>query len=104
MSRPIRAITQARGYNPKNHVLSIFGGAGGQHAWAIAKNLGIKKIVIHKYCGILSAYGMGLANVIEDREEPFFSEWTEEAIKQIFETRIPPLQQKNDDSLKILGF
>ena len=104
MSRPIRSITQARGYNPKNHVLSIFGGAGGQHACAIAKNLGIRRVVIHKYWGILSAYGMGLANVTEDKEEPFFAECTSDAIQQIFETRIPPLQKKNDDSLKLLGF
>jgi 5-oxoprolinase (ATP-hydrolysing) len=49
MSRPIRSITQARGINPKNHILSIFGGAGGQHGCAIAKNLGISKVIIHKY-------------------------------------------------------
>ena len=41
MCRPIRALTQSRGFNPKNHLLSIFGGAGGQHACAIARELGI---------------------------------------------------------------
>ena len=64
MARPIRTLTQARGYNPKNHILSVFGGAGGQHACAIASDLGIKQILIHKYCGILSAYGLGIADVV----------------------------------------
>lgn len=71
MSRPIRSLTQARGFNPKNHILDIFGGAGAQHACDIARGLGITKIYIHKYCGILSAYGLGLADVVQEREEPF---------------------------------
>ena len=45
-------------------MLNIFGGAGGQHACAIAKELGIQRILIHKYCGILSAYGLGLSDVV----------------------------------------
>ncbi len=70
MSRPIRILTQGRGFNPKNHILDIFGGAGAQHACSIAKDLGIKQIFIHKYCGILSAYGLGLADVVKETEEP----------------------------------
>ena len=70
MSRPIRSLTQARGLNPKNHILDIFGGAGAQHACSIARDLGIRKIYIHKYCGILSAYGLGLADVVYEAEEP----------------------------------
>jgi 5-oxoprolinase (ATP-hydrolysing) len=104
MSRPIRSITQARGINPKSHVLSIFGGAGGQHACAIAKNLGISKVVIHKYCGILSAYGMGLADVIEENEEPRASEYTEAEVKDIRENGFPKLQKVNYELLKELGF
>ncbi len=49
MARPIRNMTQARGYDTKKHLLSCFGGAGGQHACSIAKSLGIKKVFIHKY-------------------------------------------------------
>lgn len=70
MSRPIRSLTQGRGFNPKNHILDIFGGAGAQHACSIARDLGIKRIFIHKYCGILSAYGLGLADVVKEAEEP----------------------------------
>lgn len=66
MCRPIRAITSAKGHDPRLHTLSCFGGAGGQHACAIARNLGMKKIIVHKYSGILSAYGLGLADIIEE--------------------------------------
>jgi len=44
--------------SPDNHHLSVFGGAGGQHACDIATNLGIQTVIIHKYSSILSAYGM----------------------------------------------
>jgi 5-oxoprolinase (ATP-hydrolysing) len=70
MARPIRTLTQARGFNPKNHILSVFGGAGAQHACSIAKDLGITKILVHRYCGILSAYGLGLADVVKEQEAP----------------------------------
>ena len=48
MCRPIRALTQAKGYDTAKHILSCFGGAGGQHACAIATSLGMSKIFIHK--------------------------------------------------------
>lgn len=48
MCRPIRALTQAKGYDTGKHILSCFGGAGGQHACAIASSLGMSKIFIHK--------------------------------------------------------
>jgi 5-oxoprolinase (ATP-hydrolysing) len=50
--------------------LACFGGAGGQHACAIARSLGIKIVFIHKYAGILSAYGLALADVVEEAQEP----------------------------------
>uniref|UniRef100_A0A1A9WNB0 5-oxoprolinase n=1 Tax=Glossina brevipalpis TaxID=37001 RepID=A0A1A9WNB0_9MUSC len=70
MCRPIRALTQARGLDTSKHVLVCFGGAGGQHACAIARELGISKVLIHKYAGILSAYGMALADVVQELQEP----------------------------------
>lgn len=70
MARPIRTLTQARGFNPKNHILSVFGGAGAQHACSIAKDLGISKVLVHRYCGILSAYGLGLADIVQEQETP----------------------------------
>lgn len=52
MCRPIRALTQAKGYDTARHVLACFGGAGGQHACAIARSLGMTTVFIHKYAGI----------------------------------------------------
>jgi 5-oxoprolinase (ATP-hydrolysing) len=51
-------------------VLACFGGAGGQHACSIAKSLGMGTVFVHKYAGILSAYGMALADVVHEAQEP----------------------------------
>ena len=69
MSKPIKALTQARGYDPKDHILAVFGAAGGQHACAIAKILNMNQIYIHKYAGILSAYGIAIADIVEEKQE-----------------------------------
>ncbi|KAG5531335.1 hypothetical protein RHGRI_026077 [Rhododendron griersonianum] len=71
MCRPIRQLTEMKGHETKNHALACFGGAGPQHACAIARSLGMKEVLIHRFCGILSAYGMGLADVIEEAQEPY---------------------------------
>ena len=70
MCRPIRAITQAKGYDTSKHILATFGGAGGQHCCAIARSLGMQNVFVHKYAGILSAYGMALADVVHEEQEP----------------------------------
>lgn len=62
MSRPIRALTEARGYAAQKHLLAAFGGAAGQHACSLAKTLGIKTVLVHKFSSILSAYGMSLSD------------------------------------------
>lgn len=71
MCRPIRQLTEMKGHETRNHALACFGGAGPQHACAIARSLGMKEVLIHKFCGILSAYGMGLADVIEESQVPY---------------------------------
>lgn len=70
MCRPIRNITVAKGYDTRDHTLACFGGAGAQHACAIAEALGMKKVLVHRYGGILSAYGLGLADVVAEEQEP----------------------------------
>ncbi len=55
MCRPIRNLTQMKGYDITTHKLACFGGAGPQHACAIAKALGMSKVFVHRYGGILSA-------------------------------------------------
>ena len=62
MSRPIRALTESRGYATQKHILAAFGGAAGQHACSLAKTLGIKTVLIHRFSSILSAYGMSLSD------------------------------------------
>ncbi|CAD7936107.1 unnamed protein product [Amoebophrya sp. A120] len=66
MCRPIRELAESRGFDVKAHVLACFGGAGPQHVCQIAKQLGIEKAFVHKHSGILSAYGMGLADVSKE--------------------------------------
>ena len=70
MCRPIRALTQMRGFDVSKHTLACFGGAGGQHACAIARNLGMKTIYVHRFSGVLSAVGIGLADVCVERQRP----------------------------------
>ncbi len=62
MAAAIKKISTEKGYDVRDYTLVSFGGAGGQHACKIADRLGIKKIFIHPFAGILSAYGMGLAD------------------------------------------
>jgi len=63
MANAIKKISLQRGYDVTEYVLCCFGGAGGQVACLIADTLGMKKIFLHPYAGVLSAYGMGLADV-----------------------------------------
>ena len=63
MTEAIRQVSVARGYDVREYTLVVFGGAGGQHVCPIARRLGIRRILAHPYGGVLSAYGMGLADV-----------------------------------------
>ena len=69
MAQAIRTISVARGHDPAGYVLASFGGAGGQHACLVADALGIERVMIHPLAGVLSAYGMGLADrrVVRER-------------------------------------
>ena len=103
MSKPIRALTEARGFRTSTHNLSCesslvmqltagFGGAGGQHACAIARNLGIHSVLVHKYSSVLSAYGIALANIGTDITEPC-SKKLEGSLSEL-QTRIDALRAK----------
>ena len=69
MANAIKKISVQRGYDITKYVLSTFGGAGGQHACAVADALGMTSVLIHPLAGVLSAYGIGLADVIAMREQ-----------------------------------
>ena len=62
MENAIKKISVARGYDVTAYIMQCFGGAGAQHACLVADVLGIKQILIHPFAGVLSAYGMGLAD------------------------------------------
>lgn len=86
MARPIRALTEARGFYTSDHILSCFGGAGGQHACDVASALSIKEIVIHKYSSILSAYGLSLADIVHEVQRPAAIEFRSASFPVIQET------------------
>ena len=69
MANAIRKITIERGDDVRDFALCCFGGAGGQHACAVADVLGIRRIWIHPLAGVLSAYGMGLSNIRVERQQ-----------------------------------
>ncbi|MCS6997479.1 MAG: hydantoinase B/oxoprolinase family protein [Casimicrobiaceae bacterium] len=63
MANAIKHVSVARGYDVTEYTLTCFGGAGGQHACLVADALGMSRVFIHPFAGVLSAYGMGLADV-----------------------------------------
>jgi 5-oxoprolinase (ATP-hydrolysing) len=75
MANAIKKISVQRGYDVTRYALNCFGGAGGQHACLVADALGMTKVLIHPFSSLLSAYGMGLADIRATRqqalEEPF---------------------------------
>ncbi|HSM42328.1 MAG TPA: hydantoinase B/oxoprolinase family protein [Afifellaceae bacterium] len=69
MANAIKKISVQRGYDVTHYALSCFGGAGGQHACMIADRLGMETVHIHPFSGVLSAYGMGLADIRANRTQ-----------------------------------
>ncbi|KAK5673023.1 hypothetical protein QVD99_000497 [Batrachochytrium dendrobatidis] len=103
MCRPIRALTEGKGYNASNHILACFGGAGGQHAFAIARSLGIKMVLIHRHSSILSAYGLSLADVVHEVQEPSAIDLSNETLDHI-KKRASFLASACTQTLKDQGF
>jgi 5-oxoprolinase (ATP-hydrolysing) len=71
MANAIKKISIARGHDVTRYTLTCFGGAGGQHACLVADALGMERVLIHPLAGVLSAYGMGLADISVLRQESF---------------------------------
>jgi len=100
MCRPIRNLTQARGFDCRTHVLSCFGGAGGQHACAIAKSLKIKTISLHKFAGILSAFGISTSPIVVEKQEPAGSKIMDEDNLKVILEKLTRLAESCKDDLK----
>ena len=103
MTRPIRSLTEAKGHDTSQHRLATFGGAGGQHAVAIAESLGIRQILVHRYSSVLSAYGMALADVVDESQVPDSKTWSSEVVDELKRT-MDELKEKSTAKLKDQGF
>lgn len=103
MVKAIRSISIAKGADPRDYVLVAFGGAAAQHACAVARELGIRQVLNHPDAGILSAYGIGQADITRHRAagvyqpysaekvrelEPVFDRMANEACSEVFEEGI----------------
>ena len=71
MANAIKKISIQRGYDVTNYTMNCFGGAGGQHACQVADSLGMTSVLLHPYAGVLSAFGMGLAEIRAIKESHF---------------------------------
>ena len=69
MANAIKKISVQRGYDVTRYALNCFGGAGGQHACLVADALGMTRVLIHPFSSLLSAYGMGLADIRSTRQQ-----------------------------------
>lgn len=103
MTRPIRTLSEGRGYGAASHNLGSFGGAGGQHAVFIARDLGIQRVIIPCYSSVLSAYGMALADVVVETQEPAALIFSKEVVGEI-KTRFESLSSRGTKDLEVQGF
>lgn len=103
MTRPIRTLSEGRGYGAASHNLGCFGGAGGQHAVFIARDLGIKRAILPRYSSILSAYGMALADVVVENQQPAALVFSEQALPEL-KSRFEALSAQGAEGLQAQGF
>jgi 5-oxoprolinase (ATP-hydrolysing) len=82
MANAVKRISVARGHDVSGYTLQCFGGAGGQHAALVADALGMTRVFIHPLAGVLSAYGMGLADQIVMREAAVEQELNERGVRE----------------------
>nr|VFK10820.1 MAG: N-methylhydantoinase B/oxoprolinase/acetone carboxylase, alpha subunit [Candidatus Kentron sp. LPFa] len=83
MANAIKKISIQRGYDVTEYTLCAFGAAGGQHACLVADALGMERIFLHAHAGVLSAYGMGLADIRALRERSIEAPLTESSIPRL---------------------
>jgi 5-oxoprolinase (ATP-hydrolysing) len=86
MANAIKKISVQRGYDVTRYALNCFGGAGGQHACLVADALGMTRVLIHPFSSLLSAYGMGLADIRATREQAIELPFGDKAFKAIERT------------------
>ncbi len=102
MANAIKKISVQRGYDVTQYVLNVFGGAGGQHACAVADALGMTKVLIHPLAGVLSAYGIGLADIIAMREQAVEAPLTDDLLARL-PALLEPLEADARDQVAAQG-
>ncbi|EDN69867.1 Hydantoinase/oxoprolinase [Beggiatoa sp. PS] len=95
MANAIKKISVQRGYDVTEYTLCCFGAAGGQHACLVAEALGIKTILVHPQAGVLSALGMGLADIRAMHEKSITAELSETLLTALS----PPLESHHPNPL-----
>jgi 5-oxoprolinase (ATP-hydrolysing) len=88
MANAIKKISVQRGYDVTAYALNCFGGAGGQHACMVADTLGMKTVLMHPYSGVLSAYGMGLADIRAARQQSLEVPFSPAALGSLHEVEV----------------
>ena len=83
MARAIRRISVARGYDPQEYALAVFGGAGAQHACELASELGMRTVVVHPLASVLSAYGIACADETRHASRALLAPLTETSARSI---------------------
>ncbi len=103
MAAAIKRISIQRGYDVGEYVLNCFGGAGAQHACQVADALAIPRVFIHRRSGVLSAYGIGMAEVLTIRQQTL-----EQALSELsaaaLASALAPLQQQAEQELVAQGY
>ena len=102
MANAIKKISVQRGYDVSEYTLCCFGGAAGQHACLVADALAMKRILIHPCAGVLSAYGMGLADTVVERQQAVEATLDRGLLKNLA-AALDALQQAGVAELKAQG-
>ena len=103
MANAIKKISVQRGYDVTEYTLNCFGGAGGQHACLVADTLGMERIFLHPFAGVLSAYGMGLAEVRALREIQLGFRFDPEEVENELAENCRPLIEATRKEVRIQG-
>ena len=104
MAEAIRQVSVARGRDPREFPLVVFGGAGGQHACAVARLLGMRTILVDRRAGVLSAWGMGLAHVTWHGEADAGRRLLDDTLLPSLEADFATLEARGAETLAADGF
>jgi len=104
MAEAIRQVTVMHGKDPRTYALVVFGGAGGQHACALARRLGIQTLLFHRLGGVLSALGMGLAPVSHNGSKDTAARVLNDESMANFERKFQALERDGERALEAEGY